>query len=214
MNHAIMRNRTHRVAANLERLAIALPEPQPEVDQAAEMVVLIDRAHIRAAHGYLSRHIDVTVGKVEVAGKPPRRFAFAPEGAEWPLPALRQALREQGWQRGRPVTVISDGEAALPGLVRAATGEPVTCIRNWWHISIRVQHIEQAPRGIDALGPEHRAGVEIVEWRIGRLRHLIWNGYHEEARSELFGLRHLASEVAHLNGEKFRPCCPAPVELR
>jgi hypothetical protein len=44
-----------------------------------------------------------------------------------------------------------------------------------------------------------------VAWRIGRLRHLIWNGYHEEARGELFGLRHMASEVAYLNGEKFRP---------
>ena len=27
------------------------------------MMVLIDGAHIRAAHGYQSRHIDVTVGK-------------------------------------------------------------------------------------------------------------------------------------------------------
>ena len=71
---------------------------------------------------------------------------------------------------------------------------------------MRVQHIEQALRGIDALRPEHRAGLEIVTWRVGRLRHLIWNGYHEEARAELFGLRHMASEVAYLNGEKFRPC--------
>jgi hypothetical protein len=118
---------------------------------------------------------------------------------------LRQALGEQGWQRGQPVTVISDGEAALRGLVRAATGEPVTCILDWWHISMRVQHIQQALRGIDALGPEHRAGLEIVAFQIGRLQHLIWNGYHKEAVSELFGLRHMASEVAYLNGEKFRP---------
>jgi hypothetical protein len=40
---------------------------------------------------------------------------------------------------------------------------------------------------------------------VGRLRHLIWNGYHEEAHGELFGLRHMASEVAYLNREKFRP---------
>jgi hypothetical protein len=46
--------------------------------------------------------------------------------------------------------------------------------------------------------------VELVEWRIGRLRHLIWNGYHEEAHGELFGMRHMASEVVYLNGEKFR----------
>ena len=172
------------------------------------MIILIDGAHIRAAHGYQSRHIDVTVGKIEVAGKPSRRFALAPKGAEAPLTALRQAFRDQGWQPGRPVTVISDGEAALPGLVRAATDGPMTCILDWWHISMRVRHIEQALRGIDALGPEHRAGLEIVAWRIRRLRHLIWNGYHEEARGELFGLRHMASEVAYLNGERFRRLSP------
>jgi hypothetical protein len=45
---------------------------------------------------YQSRHIDITVGKIEVAGKPPRRFALAPKGAEGPLAAMRQALQEQG----------------------------------------------------------------------------------------------------------------------
>jgi hypothetical protein len=59
-------------------------------------------------------------------------------------------------------------------------------------------------RGIYALDPRHRAGLEIVEWSVGRLRHLIWNGYHEEAHDELFGMRHMASEVAYVNGDKFR----------
>jgi hypothetical protein len=164
----------------------------------------IDGAHIRAAHGYQSRHIDVTVGKIEVAGRPPRRFALAPKGASAPLATLRKALQEQGWRPGRTVTVLSDGESTLPGLVRAAVDDPVTCILDWWHISMRVQHIEQALRGVYAAEPLHRAGLEIVEWRIGRLRHLIWNGYHEEARRELYGMRHMASEVVYLNGERFR----------
>ena len=205
VNHATLRNRTHRVAANLESAATALPKPEPDTDPSAEMTVFIDGAHIRAAPGYQSRHIDVTVGKIEVAEKPPRRFALAPKGADAPLATLREALREQGWQPGRAVTVLSDGEPALPGLVRAAVGEPVTCILDWWHISMRVQHIEQALRGVYALEPRHRAGLEIVEWRIGRLRHLIWNGYHKEAHDELVGMRHIGSEAAYLNGEKFRP---------
>jgi hypothetical protein len=83
-------------------------------------------------------------GKIEVTGKPPRRFALAPRGAESPLATLRQAHRDQGWRPGRAVTVLSDGEAALPGLVRAAVGEPTPCILDWRHISMRVQHIEQA----------------------------------------------------------------------
>jgi hypothetical protein len=197
-----MRNRTHRAAADFE--AAALPELEPAHERPTEIMMAIDGAHIRAAHGYQARHIDVTVGKIEVAGRPPRRFALVPKWASAPLATLRNALREQGWRQGRTVTVLSDGESALPGLVRAAVGEPVTCILDWWHISMRVQHIEQALRGVYAGEPQHRAGLEIVEWRIGRLRHLIWNGYHEEAREELYGMRHMASEVVYLNGERFR----------
>ena len=65
--------------------------------------------------------------------------------------------------------------------------------------------MHQRLRGVYALAPEHRAGLDMVDMRVERLRHLIWNGYHDEARRELFGLRHLASEAVYLNGKKFRP---------
>ena len=89
-----------------------------------------------------SRHLDVTVGKVEMAGKPSRRFAPVPNGAESAVAALCQVLQEQGWRPVLAVTVISDGEAVLPGLVRAAAGGPVAYILVWWHISMRVHYIE------------------------------------------------------------------------
>jgi hypothetical protein len=31
-----------------------------------------------------------------------------------------------------------------------------------------------------------------------------WTGYHDEARRELYGMPHMASEVVYLNGERFR----------
>ena len=49
VNHTNLRNRTHRAAADLGRRAIAPPKPQLDIDPAAEMVVLIDGAHVRAA---------------------------------------------------------------------------------------------------------------------------------------------------------------------
>jgi hypothetical protein len=201
-SHATLRNRTNRAAADLE--AVAPPDLDHGEERKIEIVMAIDGAHIRAAPGYQSRHIDVTVGKIEVEGGPPRRFALAPKGASAPLAILRKALREQGWTPGQAVTVLSDGESALPGLLRTAVGEPITCILDWWHISMRVRHIEQALRGVYAAEPQHRAGLEIVECRIGRLRNLIWNGYHDEARRELYGMRHMAFEVVYLNGERFR----------
>ena len=152
-----------------------------------------------------SRHLDVTVGKVETAGRPPRRFALAPQGAEQPAGAVRAALIAQGWRPGRGVIVISDGEAALPNLVSAATGEPVRHILDWWHISMRVRHIEQSLAGVYALRPRHQAGLDLVSAEVERLRHLIWNGYSDEAGQALWDLTHLAGEAIYLNGGHLGP---------
>lgn len=118
---------------------------------------------------------------------------------------MRAALISQGWQPSRPVTVISDGEPALLNLVRAATGEPVHHILDWWHISMRVRHIEQALAGIYAVWPTYQAGLDYISVDVERLRHLIWNGYADEAGQALWVLTHLASEAIYLNGEHFGP---------
>ena len=207
-NHVSVRNRLHRVAGRIEAVEAAAPTA-PDVPRRrnapAEIVVMIDGAHLRAVPAHPSRHLDVTVGKVETAGRLPRRFALAPLGAEQPAQAVRAALISQGWQPGRPVTVISDGEPALLNLVRAAGGEPVRHILDWWHLSMRVRHIEQALAGIFALRPTYQAGLDYISVDVERLRHLIWNGYAAEAGQALWALSHLASEAVHLNGEHFGP---------
>jgi hypothetical protein len=121
-NHMSVRNRLHRVAGELhaEEARAGSIASAPVAETAASdpgIVVAIDGAHVRAAPGYQTRHLDVTVGKVETAtGGPSRRFALVPSGTERPLVPLRAALAAQGWRPAVPVTVISDGEAALPEL--------------------------------------------------------------------------------------------------
>jgi hypothetical protein len=68
-----------------------------------------------------------------------------------------------------------------------------------------VRHIEQALAGIYALWPTHHMGLDFVSLDVERLRHLIWNGYAEEACEALWSLSHLANEVIYLNGEQFGP---------
>jgi hypothetical protein len=70
---------------------------------------------------------------------------------------------------------------------------------------MRVRHVEHPIAGVHALEPIHRGGLRMIEYRISRLRHLIWNGYHQEARRELFDVQHLAHEAVNLNGVKLGP---------
>lgn len=197
-NHATIRNRTHRIAVEIEATAPEAPKDVPASND--EMVVMIDGAHIRAAPGYQTRHVDVTVGKVEVTRRQPRRFALAPKGSDHPLAPIRAALVEQGWHPGRPLAVISDGEAALPNLVRAATGEPVRHILDWFHMSMRMRPIEQVLTGLFARQLQDPVPVQAAQASIERIRHLLWHGRQDQADQEIVLLMGRGSKIAERNG--------------
>ena len=92
---------------------------------ASRPVVMLDGAYIRAVPGHQVRNFEAICGKVEREGHPTRRFAVVRSVAEQPHALLRAALLDQGWREGDVVTAISDGDPALPALVRSATSGPV-----------------------------------------------------------------------------------------
>src|ERR1700755_172636 len=104
---------------------------------------MLDGAYIRAMPGHQVRNFEAICGKVEQEGHSSRRFGFVRSVAEPADALLRAALRERGWRQGEAVIAISDGDPALPALVRSATNGPVEHILDWFHLSTRLHHIEQ-----------------------------------------------------------------------
>ncbi len=96
---------------------------------------MLDGAYIRAAPGHQVRTFEAICGKVEHEGHATRRFGLVRSVAGQPHALLRSALQDQGWREGDAVTATSDGDPALPALVRSATGGPVEPILDWFHLS-------------------------------------------------------------------------------
>ncbi len=189
-NHESLRSRTHAVALRLEaadrQVAAEITAVRDEPAKAAAAderrpVVMLDGAYIRAVPGHQVRSFEAICGKVEREGQPSRRFALVRSVAEQPHALLRAALQDQGWREGDPVTAISDGDPALPALVRSATGGPVEPILDWFHLSMRVHHVEQVMGGLRAVEPPPLAPLDRAQIDVERLRHLLWNGHHEKA---------------------------------
>jgi hypothetical protein len=207
-NHESVRTRTHAVALRIEagdrRTAAAVVPaqdgPKAAGFDASRPIVMLDGAYVRAVPGHQVRNFEAICGKVEQEGHSSRRFALVRSVAEQPHGLLRAALREQGWRERKPVTAISDGDPALPALVRSATGGPVEHILDWFHLSMRVRHAELALLGLYALKPTHRGPLEHAQGDGERLRHLLWNGYHEEACEALGRIASGAEDAARLNG--------------
>jgi hypothetical protein len=120
--------------------------------------------------------------------------------AKHPAGLVRTALADQGWRENQPVTVISDGDPALPALVGAATGRPARHILDRFHLSMRVRHIEQAMQGPNALDVRHPGRLDYIEIDVERLRHLLWNGYHNETHRLLASSVRMADNLVLLNG--------------
>jgi hypothetical protein len=139
-NHESVRTRTHAVALRIEagdrRTAAAVVPaqdgPKAAGSDASRPIVMLDGAYVRAVPGHQVRNFEAICGKVEQEGHSSRRFALVRSVAEQPHGLLRAALREQGWRERKPVTAISDGDPALPALVRSATGGPVEHILDWF----------------------------------------------------------------------------------
>jgi hypothetical protein len=184
-SHEGVRTRTHAVALRLEaadrRAAAAVVAEGTAAVDASRPVVMLDGAHVRAVPGHRVRNFEVICGKVEREGRSSRRFAFVRSVAEQPQALLHAALLDQGWREGSPMIAISDGDPALPALVRSATKAPVEPILDWFHLSMRVRHVEQTLVGLAALEPVQRAPLEHARADVERLRHLLWNGNHREA---------------------------------
>ncbi len=202
-NHESVRTRTHAVALRLEaadRQATAtVVVAGTAVAEASRPIVMLDGAHVRAVPGHQVRNFEVICGKVEYEGRASRRFALVRSVTEQPHALLHTALLDQGWREGSPVTAISDGDPALPALVRSATKASVEHNLDWFHLAMRVRHVEQALVGLDALEPVHRAPLEHAQVDVERLRHLLWNGYHQEVCKALGRIVRWAENVTLLN---------------
>jgi hypothetical protein len=168
-----VRNRLGSIADTLETTEAAHIDTSADTNS-FPLTVFLDGAHIRCRPEHQKRHLDVVVGKIENHNIS-RHFGLVQQAAKSPARQLRNGLKAQGWDGQSKVTVISDGEPALPNLVRRAVKGPVTHILDWWHISMRVQHIENAVKGL--LQTRDFPGLtQLFERPAKTLRWNLWHG--------------------------------------
>ncbi|CAM5490568.1 ISKra4 family transposase ISUnCu19 [Aquamicrobium terrae] len=194
-HHTTVRDRLGRVATALEKNRRASGDPV-ETPPKGGLTVFLDGAHIRCRPEYQQRHLDLVVGKIESRNMC-RRFGLVANATASPSSRMREELSDYGWKPGRLLTVISDGELALPNLIRNAVGGDgqVKHILDWWHISMRIQHIEAAVQGL--VQTPGFTGVPVLFQRPAKsLRWWLWHGRARVAETYLRWLMHDCTRLA------------------
>jgi hypothetical protein len=85
-------------------------------------------------------------------------------------------------------------------LVRAATGEPVRYILDWFHLSMRMRPIEQVLARLSARQLQDAEPVQAAQASIERIRHLLWHGRPADADQKIVSLLGHGSKIAERNG--------------
>src|SRR4051794_14725869 len=175
------RQRTLQVGAQLERAALAPPQPPAAAPAAGSIALGIDGGHVRSVRSYQVRSFEVFVA--QVSGDEGRSVVFSsvPAEADRQQQQLRGVLHRLGATPSTPVTILSDGADGPRSLGEAACIGPTSHVLDWFHLAMRIQHVAQAAKGWPADTPGERADKARLADAVEHIRWRLWHGQVQRA---------------------------------
>lgn len=203
-NHVTIRNRLATVADGLEKDSRSKTDEADHRSEFSDVTVFLDSAYVRSRPEYQRRNFEIIVGSIESERREKRRFGLSVIGVNNPREHLRRNLEAAGWRDGTADTVLSDGDPALPRLVRDTTGADVNHILDWWHISIRIRHLETTFQTLFSL----LDGAEDQEIKV-LVRNLRWRLWHGQTARAFDAIEALFRFGMHVRGLTIGRTCEA-----
>lgn len=175
-----IRRRTLQVGARLERAALVPPdEGSPAPAQA--ITLAIDAGHVKSVRTYQMRSFEVMIARAANDEGQEVVFGSMPAEADRQVKQLHHVLRRLGATATTPVTILSDGAEGPRSLAGAASFGPVRHVLDWFHLSMRVQHVAQAVNGWAAAEPDAAERTVTIADAVSRVRWRLWHGQTERA---------------------------------
>ncbi len=171
------RQRTIGVGARLEKAALGCGKTAGPSPVEAETIALsIDGGHVRSIREYQVRSFEVLLAQVTNNEGKQIVFSSVPAEAISQQTELRGVLYKLGATAVTPVTVISDGAEGPRALGEAASPGPTDHVLDWFHLSMRIQHVDQAVKSwADTTADDRQTGAGLVK-TIDRIRWRLWHG--------------------------------------
>ena len=197
-DHETLRRHTLALGEQLRQRPVIAP-----ATPSAAISISVDSTFIRSREEG-GRHLEVRVGNAETDAGGRQVFA-AVAGSETDLVALiGRTLNSVGRTGSTVLTGFTDGCAGLRSILAAAavTAPPIL---DWFHIAMRLQHLEQTAGALSTDTPARQEAKAVIVAEADRLRWRLWNGKAKDAQVSIERIR----KVMHaFQGEvAVRPAC-------
>ena len=187
-----LRCHTLKIGADLQDQAAVRPD-----SAAPAIAVTLDSTFIRSCEER-ERHLEVRVGNVETASGG-RQVLGAVAKADTDIKVLiRRGLDAVGRSEDTVLTAFTDGCSGLRHIL-ADAGVTETPILDWFHIGMRLQHLEQIAGGLSADDPARIAAKAVIVSEVDRLHWRLWNGKAKDAR---ISIKRIRMVMHHFRGEQ------------
>jgi hypothetical protein len=165
------------VGARLEQEATSYAKAAKPSQVAAKSIALsIDGGHVRAVPQCQGRSFEVLLAQVTNDENKQIVFSSVPAEAISQQTELRGVLHKLGATADTPVTVLSDGAEGPRALGEAASLGPTHHVLDWFHLSMRIQHVDKAATSWpDTSAGDRQTGAALVD-AIDRIRWRLWHG--------------------------------------
>src|SRR4051812_41185901 len=173
-DHETLRRHTLTLGEQLQHRPVIAP-----ATPSAAISISVDSTFIRSCEEG-ERHLEVRVGNAETDAGGRQVFA-AVAGSETDLVALiGRTLDSVGRTETTTLTGFTDGCAGLRSIL-AAAGVTEPPILDWFHIAMRLQHLEQVAGALSTDDPTRREVKAVIVTEVERLHWRLWNGKAKDA---------------------------------
>ena len=173
------RRRMLKVGARLERASLTVNSNRPP--EAKTLAVAVDGGHVKSVRRYQMRSFEILLAHASNDRGQHRLFSSVAAEADHERLQLGGVLRDLGATTNTPVTVLTDGAEGPRTLGEAASPGPTHHVLDWFHLSMRVQHVAQTVRSWpSASEADRRRGARFTE-TIERIRWRLWHGQVQRA---------------------------------
>ena len=185
-SHETLRGHTLKAGERLRDAATVRPPPP-----ASAITLSLDSTFIRSCQEG-ERHLEVRVGNAETSDGGRQVFGAVAKSGTDIAALIRRTLDTVGRTGDTELTAFTDGCPGLRAILADAgvTGRPIL---DWFHISMRLQHAEQAAAGLPADVPDPLQAKAAIAAEVERLRWRTWNGKAKDAQITVKRTRKLLS---------------------
>ncbi|MDR3472421.1 MAG: ISKra4 family transposase [Devosia sp.] len=173
-------------------------QPAVRPDTAVPSItVTLDSTLIRSCEDG-ERHLEVRVGNVETETGGRQVFGAVAKADTDIKVLIRRSLDAVGRTEDTVLTAFTDGCSGLRRIL-ADAGVTEAPMLDWFHIAMRLQHLEQTAGGLSADDPVRMAAKVVIVEEVERLHWRLWNGKAKDAQISIDRIR---AVMHHFHGEQ------------